>query len=137
MSSEPSTGPWPNRDTLVEGIVLDYLKAVDAGQAPDPKPIIAKHPDVAIELERFFADEKAMAALVGGTGFQSCGTARTGLESSAPSCGRFTVLRPLAKGGMGEVAAADMKEDKDLDPLRQREDFQNLLKELQAKGGKP
>jgi len=48
MSSE---NPAP-----IDAIIADYLRAIDAGNAPDRSALLAKHPEFANELRAFFAD---------------------------------------------------------------------------------
>ena len=43
-----------------EDAVLDYLKGVDAGAAADPADVLAAHPELAGELERFFTAERLL-----------------------------------------------------------------------------
>src|ERR1700687_2841574 len=54
MSEELSLSP--SRDHRVDEIIAAYLEAVDAGRIPDRHELLARHPDLAAELEVFFAD---------------------------------------------------------------------------------
>ena len=48
--------PSTSRDQRVDAIIAAYLEAVDAGRAPDRQELLARHPELAGELEAFFAD---------------------------------------------------------------------------------
>ena len=56
MSQEPRD-PAAAREQRVDELIAEYLKAVQAGQAPDRRALVAGHPELAEELEAFFADE--------------------------------------------------------------------------------
>ena len=61
MSPEPKPGP----PASPEDAVLDYLRGVDAGAAADPAAILAAHPELAEELERFFTAEQLLRGQAG------------------------------------------------------------------------
>jgi tRNA A-37 threonylcarbamoyl transferase component Bud32 len=63
MSDSPE--PAPQREQSLEDVVLAYLQETDAGQAPDPRRVIARHPEWAEELAQFFADEDHLADVLG------------------------------------------------------------------------
>jgi WD40 repeat protein len=48
--------PSASRDQRVDALIAAYLEAVDAGRAPDRQELLARHPELAGELEAFFAD---------------------------------------------------------------------------------
>src|SRR6516225_5489611 len=45
-----------DRETRVDEIVAGYLRAAEAGRAPDRAELLARHPDLADDLAEFFAD---------------------------------------------------------------------------------
>lgn len=46
-----------SREQRLEEILVAYLRAVDAGERPDQPQLLARHPDLADELEEFFRDQ--------------------------------------------------------------------------------
>ncbi len=61
MSSSESTSP--SRQDRLNQILAAYLEAVEAGESPDRQALLTCHPDLADELEAFFADHDQMKAL--------------------------------------------------------------------------
>src|SRR5262249_47162071 len=59
---EPSAAG--TREQRLQEAILSYLKAADASQPPDPQEFLARYPDLAPELEAFFADQKRRHPLV-------------------------------------------------------------------------
>jgi hypothetical protein len=56
----------PSRsEDRVEAIIGNYLEALAAGTAPDRQELLALHPDLAADLEVFFANHDRMQQLVG------------------------------------------------------------------------
>src|SRR3954447_13702154 len=53
-----------DREGRLEEAVLAYLKAVDAGQPPDPREFLARYPGLTAELTAFLRDEERLRPLV-------------------------------------------------------------------------
>ena len=49
-----------DREELIDEVITAYLKAVDAGQKPDPAAWLARHQDLADELTEFFAGQQSL-----------------------------------------------------------------------------
>ncbi len=51
------------REQRLNEVMAAYVQAADAGQAPDRAEILARHPDLAADLEAFFADHDRLNRL--------------------------------------------------------------------------
>ena len=81
-------------DSRIESILAEWQEQLDHGTAPAPEAVIAAHPEVADALRGCFA---ALLAVRSGKA-----EARSpALRSIAPD--RYSVFRPVGKGGMGLV----------------------------------
>jgi WD40 repeat protein/serine/threonine protein kinase len=111
------------REQQVQAVLLAYLRALDAGAAPDRDDLVRAHPELADDLRAFFADEDRVAQLArslpppgerpyAGPGL--AGTEAIGLGDMplAPSpntfryFGDYELLEEIARGGMGVVYRA-------------------------------
>jgi hypothetical protein len=59
MAHQPASPA--EREQVLDEVLTAYLKAVDAGQPPDRRALLARHPELAADLERFFADHDAIS----------------------------------------------------------------------------
>jgi hypothetical protein len=96
----------------VDEIIGAYLEELAAGRPPNRDDLLARHPDLAEELSRFFADHDAVQQLAKPPVEQTAGEPPTvGPDAtSAPqpstairSLVNYELLEEIARGGMGIV----------------------------------
>src|SRR5258708_39130712 len=97
----------PSRDELVDAAIADWLEAAETGQAPDARDFLARHPDLAQELEAFLADRERFDRLAAKV---APAAASQRANSSSASAGRrlgdFEIVSEIGRGGMGIVYEA-------------------------------
>src|SRR5262249_36919649 len=92
--SAPTSDFSPDEARLEE-VLAGYLEAIDAGQEPDRQELLRRHPDLAAELEAFFAGSDA---------FHRLAPPIPGVKVRCS--GDCELLEVIAGGGMGVVYKA-------------------------------
>jgi WD40 repeat protein/serine/threonine protein kinase len=109
-----------SREERINEAIAAYLRAAEAGQAPDPEGWLAQHPDLADELRSFLADRAGFRRLAGelpaapppAAGAAGAPTLAPGAPRSETKLdtvryfGDYELLEEVARGGMGVVFRA-------------------------------
>ncbi len=102
-----------DRTRRLEEVLAQYLEAVEAGQAPSRAELLTRHPDLAEEVQQFFANQKGLAALIHPAAPPAPPTrANTRVLPPVPTTqpllrvNDYEILHEIARGGMGIVFRA-------------------------------
>jgi len=92
---------------LLDEVLTAYLRAVDEGSAPDRAELLARHPELAPDIERFLAAQDAFARWAEPVRqFHQALPAEEGDAFGIGSFADYELLGLIARGGMGAVFKA-------------------------------
>jgi hypothetical protein len=96
----------PREPTRLEGVLAEYLHAVEAGGKPNRDELLAKHPDLADDLREFFTNHDRMEQLARPAGspvpaYDQSTLIRPEADKVGLSIGPYTLLQKLGEGGGG------------------------------------
>src|SRR5438045_538667 len=102
-----STDPTASREQRLHEVIAAYLEAVEAGAAPDRAGLLARHPDLAADLELFFRDHDRMCRAAAPSDPRDVPTLGPGeahprgfVPRTVPYFGDYELLEEVARGGM-------------------------------------
>ena len=99
MQAEPS-----EREQLLDEVVTSYLRASGDGHTPDRREWLNRYPDLAAELNEFFADQDQVQELA--APLRAIAPAP---GASGQTFGDFVAVEEIGRGGMGVVYKARQK----------------------------
>jgi serine/threonine-protein kinase len=107
----PLTSSSGEREQQLDEAIAAYLETVDGGAGPDPREWLARFPDLAPELEQFFAGQAQVGALLVSAAPPTAPAHDAGAPAGVrlPYFGDYELVEEVARGGMGVVYRAQQK----------------------------
>ncbi|MDZ4783308.1 MAG: protein kinase [Planctomycetia bacterium] len=107
MSEPQETQP---SDDLLDGIICEYLEAMERGEAVSQDAFLAKHPQFAPQLREFFSDWAGISDPdAGETSAGDVDASSTAPNAMLANLEDFELVREIGRGGMGQVFEARQK----------------------------
>src|SRR3954470_7919506 len=112
MPGDPSL---TEREQRLNEVVAAFIVSDEAGQPPDRRELLARHPDLVADLQAFFADHDRMRQAiqpfrpVDPAGVPTLAPDKTGAGVTLGTVryfGDYELLEEIARGGMGVVYRA-------------------------------
>ena len=99
-------------NSKLDALVAQYLEAVERGEQPDRNEFLRQHPDIATELQEFFADLDKVEATKHQAQLAPDVTVIPQHEPKpgAIISGRYKLLENIGEGGMGSVWVAEQQQ---------------------------
>jgi serine/threonine protein kinase/tetratricopeptide (TPR) repeat protein len=97
----------PTPDERIDTAIAEWLEAEEKGQTLATGEFLARHPDIAGELQAFLADRRVFVRLASRVA-SAAGIAHSRRETitSGRRLGDFEIVREIGRGGMGTVYEA-------------------------------
>jgi tRNA A-37 threonylcarbamoyl transferase component Bud32 len=103
----------PSSPSKLGEVLAEYLQAMERGEAPDRKALLAKHSELAAELSAYFIDLDRMDRLAGPLKLSDPAvTSGLDVDANLPTIryfGDYELESEIARGGMGIVFRARQK----------------------------
>jgi serine/threonine protein kinase len=98
--------PESDKEDSLDAVLAEYEVALDRGDTISREDFVARHPDHADRLRRYFADADAVGKLAETTALRETARIPKGASQRPSALDDFELVREIACGGMGAVYEA-------------------------------